>query len=347
MENKTLDFIKRMPKVELHLHLEGTIQPATAIELMHRNKAKDAPRTVEELRRLYRFQDLTRFVQAMKTVSNHIVTLKDLNRVCGEMLSELAAQKVRYVEFDCALQKYVDLGLSLSQVVASLENAILDAQSRYNIQARMVVNLQRSHGSDKTARLVENVVKLNHPMIVGFGLSGDETIFPQKDFIRAFATAKEAEMHRTVHAGEALGCQSVWDALLLLNAERIDHGTRAIEDSKLVHYLIDNKIPLTQCLTSNIRLNIVSDIAHHPFNLFFRSGVAVTLNTDDPQIFQSTLTHEYELAAAAFALTCEEISQIVLNGIRAAFLPVIEKNNLLNVIEAELLQCVVETRRSI
>ncbi|HPN33178.1 MAG TPA: adenosine deaminase [bacterium] len=321
LKDKTLDFIARMPKVELHLHLEGTIQPTTAIELMRRNCAKNAPRTVEELLKIYDFQDLSHFVRAMKIVSNHITRLEDLDRVCSEMLEECARQNTRYLEFDCALQKYIDLGMPLSDVVAVLDRAVQAAEVRYGILARMVVNLQRSHGDEKTANLVKEIARLNHPLIVGVGLSGDETQYPQKEFINTFAIAREAGLRRTVHAGEALGSQSVWDALELLHAQRIDHGTRAIEDERLVRHLVDAQIPLTQCLTSNLRLNVVSAVKRHPFALFFHSGVLVTLNTDDPQIFQTSLTGEYELAYRAFGFSEQELQRIAHNGIKASFLP--------------------------
>lgn len=328
-EENTLEFIGRMPKVELHLHLEGTIQPTTAIELMHRHQAVNAPQTVTELLNLYNFQDLTHFVQAMKIVSNHITTLEDLHRICGEMLVELVRQNVKYIEFDCALQKYVDLGWPLLDVITVLEKAVQEAQACYGIMAGLVVNLQRSHGAEKTAHLVEAVCKLAHPFIRGIGLSGDETKYPQREFTRAFAIAREAGLHRTVHAGEAMGSQSVWDALSLLHAERIDHGTRSIEDPKLVRHLIEKQIPLTQCLTSNKRLNIVAEVSQHPFQLFFRSGVLVTLNTDDPQIFQSSLTDEYQLAFQTFSLSHDELRRIVLNGVRACFLSPVGKEQLL------------------
>lgn len=321
LKDKTLDFIARMPKVELHLHLEGTIQPTTAIELMRRNQAKNAPQTVEELLKIYDFQDLSHFVRAMKIVSNHITQLQDLKRVCSEMLAECARQNIRYLEFDCALQKYIDLGMPLCDVVDVLDQAVHAAEERYGILSRMVVNLQRSHGDQKTADLVKAVARLHHPLIVGIGLSGDETQYPQKEFINTFALAKEAGLHRTVHAGEALGSQSVWDALELLHAQRIDHGTHAIEDDRLVRHLIDTQIPLTQCLTSNLRLNIVSAVKHHPFARFFHSGVLVTLNTDDPQIFQTSLTGEYELAYQTFAFSEQDLQRIAQNGIKASFLP--------------------------
>ena len=333
--NDELDnsFIERMPKVELHLHLEGSIQPATAIALMKRNRAEHVPKNSTELGQLYRFEDLSQFVTALRSVSSHIQRPEDLQRITRELLQTLVGQNVRYVEFDCALQKYLDLGLALDEILDALNSSVQEAASQ--ISARVIVNLQRSHGAAKTAALTERIAGLDHPLIVGIGLSGDESRYYQNEFVKAFAIAAEAGLHRTVHAGEALGAESVRDALDLLHAERIDHGTRAIEDPALVARLKEKKIPLTQCLSSNIRLNVVPSLAQHPFPRYLREGLIVALHTDDPQVFQVTLTNEYVLAQQSFDLTRKELQQIVLNGVTGSFLGEEEKEKLRDRIEAE------------
>ncbi|HPG82480.1 MAG TPA: adenosine deaminase [bacterium] len=313
------DFLQRMPKVELHLHLEGAIQPATAIDLMRRNGADYVPESSLDLKRLYRFEDLSQFVTALRSVSNHIQRLEDLQRIARELLDNLITQNVRYIEFDCAVQKYLDLGFALDEILAALQECAEEAAER--IEARLIINLQRSHGPQKTAELVERTAALDHPLVAGIGLSGDESRYPQRDYRRAFDLAREAGLHRTVHAGEALGPDSVRDALDLLHAERIDHGTRAIEDPVLVDRLREEQIPLTQCLSSNLRLNIIPDLHSHPFPLFLRQGLVVALHTDDPQVFGITLTGEYQLAHSGFSLTRDEIRRIVFNGVQGAFLP--------------------------
>lgn len=326
------DYIWRMPKIELHVHLEGSIQPATAIALMQRNRARYVPKSSAEVERLYRFEDLSQFVTAMRTVSNHLQQPGDLQRIVRELLQTLINQNVLYVEFDCALQKYLDLGFDLAETVDLID--LCTQQVAPQIQARMIVNLQRSHGDEKTAALVEQVARLDHPLIAGVGLSGDESLFPQSGFIRTFAIATEACLHRTVHAGEARGPESVRDALDLLQAERIDHGTRAMEDPALVERLRAEKIPLTQCLSSNLRLNVVPGIAQHPFPCFLRQGLLVALHTDDPEVFQVTLTDEYRLAQKSFDLTTAELRKIVLNGVEGAFLPAEKKEALRRQIES-------------
>ncbi len=326
------DYIWRMPKVELHVHLEGSIQPATAIALMQRNRAEYVPKSSAEVERLYRFEDLTQFVTAMRTVSNHLQRPEDLQRIVRELLQTLINQNVLYVEFDCALQKYLDLGFDLAEMVEQIALCVEEVAPQ--IQVRMIVNLQRAHGEDKTAALVEKVARLNHPLIAGVGLSGDESLFPQSGFVRTFAIAAEAGLHRTVHAGEARGPESVREALDLLKAERIDHGTRAMEEPALVDRLREERIPLTQCLSSNLRLNVVPGIASHPFPRYLRGGLVVALHTDDPEVFQVTLTDEYRLAQRSFDLTRAELHRIVLNGVEGAFLSAGKKEALRRQIES-------------
>jgi len=313
------EFIRRMPKVELHLHLEGSIRPQTALELMRRNDPSKAPANSFDVKRIYRFDNLSEFVQGMRNVSDNIRNLDDLQQVTLELFDSLIEQNVQYVEFDCAVQKYIDLGFSLEEIVDALYRCSLEFPVKNRLKSNLIINLQRSHDPAKVSKLVEQVVELDHPYIVGIGLSGDESSYPQSLFVEAFQIAREAGLHRTVHAGEAAGAASVWDALTKLHAERIDHGTRAIDDLKLVRYLQEHDIPLTQCLSSNINLNVVDGYENHPFGEFYKRGLCVTLNTDDPQVFGISLTKEFEIAAKYFSFDSDDLARIVLNGITASF----------------------------
>jgi adenosine deaminase len=315
LDQKFAEFIEKIPKAELHLHLEGSIRPQTAVELIRRYNPSSPNLSLKQVNNFYSFNSLPEFISGMRTVSQNIRTLKDLERVTGELIDSLYAQNVRYVEFDCALQKYLDRGFELDDIVES----IYESTQHRNLVAKMVVNLQRDHDPDNALTLVQNVAKLEHPFIVGIGLSGDETRYPPQLFSYVFDFAREVGFHITAHAGEAAGAKSVWAALKHLKIERIDHGTRAIEDKKLVAYLAEHQIPLTQCLTSNIKLKVVDSIETHPFGYFYHRGIPVTLNTDDPEVFRVSLTQEYKLAGESFDLTEEDIEKIVINTIDASF----------------------------
>ncbi|MBN2355909.1 hypothetical protein JXO59_07335, partial [candidate division KSB1 bacterium] len=207
------EFIRKMPKVELHVHLEGSIQPQTAIALMRRNNSELLPEDADDVKELYNFDNLSQFVTAMRSVSNNIVQLEDLTRVADELFEHLALQHVRYVEFDCALQKYLDLGFELADIVDAVYKSAKRAEEHLGILSRLIVNQIRSYGSEVCANLVRRVADLNHPFIAGVGLSGDEMKSPQKEFIKSYDIAREAGLGRTVHAGEAVGPESIWDAL--------------------------------------------------------------------------------------------------------------------------------------
>ncbi len=318
-----------MPKVELHCHLEGSIRPDTAIYMMKRNNVPGIPDRADQIHSLYRFTNLTEFVDGMKTVSNNIRELDDLIRITDELLESLIEQKVTYVEFDCAIQKYLALGHTLEHIIDAIHKQTLQSGVKDHIETRLVINLLRSMGPEAALDAIEQVHELNHPFVVGIGLSGDEGKFPQHLFTKPFARALELGMHRTVHAGEAMGPQSIWDALTLLHAERIDHGTMAIEDESLLDLLSKKQIPLTQCITSNVRLNIVRNLKEHPFGYFLNRGILITLNTDDPQVFNTTITSEYLLAAETFHLNVDQLMQISRNGIKGSFLSPSSKEKIL------------------
>lgn len=326
MVDETLDtFIEKMPKIELHLHLEGSIQPETAFHLIKNNNPYNPPKSVEEIKQRYRFGNLTEFIYGMKSVTDNILSIDDLQDVACQMLTNLAKENVVYVEYDCALQKYINLGLKLEAIVDALWQCAQKFEQEKGIMSRLIVNSQRSHGAESVESLAGKIIKLNHPYIVGFGLSGDESKYPQKFFTTAFEILQREGMHRTVHAGEAVGPRSVWDAIRLLYAERIDHGTRAIEDEELVKLLVEREIPLTQCLTSNVKLNVVNDYLSHPFGAFLKRNVRVTLNTDDPAIFESNLTNEIKIATHEFNLSINDLNTLTSNSVDASFLTKTEK----------------------
>ncbi len=331
-----IEFINHIPKVELHLHLEGSIRPVTALELFYRQNPDTPQIDYNELYKLYRFDSLGEFVTGMQRITNNIQSIEDLQRITVELMDSLCKQNVYYVEFDCAVQKYLDIGFSLDVIIDSIYSVVKNIQRQNKIKANLNINLLRGHGPEKAEQLVEQIVALNHPFIRGIGLSGDETAVKQQEFTHAFHLAREGGLHRTAHAGESMGAHSIWDAIHYLQVERIDHGTRAIEDTQLMDYLALYHIPLTQCLTSNIRLKVVKSYEQHPFAEFLKRGICVTLNTDDPHVFDITLTGEYQLAATTFNLNMMDMRQIVFNSIQASFMTDDEKKRMEQLIAADI-----------
>ena len=315
------DFIRWMPKVELHMHLEGCIRASTANALIKRNHPGHKTLGNAGILKLYRFNSLSDFVYSMGKVSDNLKSPQDLARVAQETFSALIAQNVRYVEFDCALSKYLKLGYPLNVIVDAIKEVVSGLETEYDFKAKMLANIIRHHGPETARSLVEQLIDLSDDFIVGIGLSGDEKAFPAPMFKDTFDLARKAGLKITVHAGEDDGPVSVWDALNTLNAHRIDHGIRSMDDESLVRYLKKHNIPVTQCLTSNLRLGLVDSLDDHPFRSFYDQGLTVSLHTDDPEIFHVSLTSEFALAASQFELGAEDIEKIVMNSVVSSFLP--------------------------
>jgi len=319
------DFIRWMPKIELHLHLEGCIRPSTANALMKRNRPGHHTPGCAGIFKLYKFESLSDFVYSMEKVSNNLRTPQDVARIAREILTALIAQNVRYVEFDCALSKYILLGNSLNDMIDAVKDVVHRLEAEYDFHAKMIANIIRHHGPEKARSLVEEIVKVSDDFIVGIGLSGDEKAFPAAMFKDVFDLAKTAGLKCTVHAGEDAGPVSVWEALRDLNADRIDHGIRSREDESLIRFLQKDHVPLTHCLTSNVRLGLVKDLNNHPFRDFYDQGLMVSLHTDDPEVFHVSLTSEYYLAARQFGLSADDFENIAMNSICSSFLTDEEK----------------------
>ncbi|HIJ42108.1 MAG TPA: adenosine deaminase [Deltaproteobacteria bacterium] len=321
IDRRLADFIRWMPKVELHMHLEGCISPATANALIKRNRpGHHAPGPVEIVK-LYKFNSLPDFVYSMQQVSNNLRTPQDVARIAKEILTPLIAQNVRYVEFDCALSKYILLGNSLKETVDAIKEVVHELEAEHDFHAKLVANIIRHHGPETARSLVEKIIDLSDDFIVGIGLSGDEKAFPASMFKEVFDLAKNAGFNCTVHAGEGAGPESVWAALRDLNADRIDHGIRSREDESLIRFLQKNHVPLTQCLTSNVQLGLVRDLNDHPFRNFYDQGLMVSLHTDDPEVFHVSLTSEYFLAGKQFRLVADDFQRLTTNAIYSSFLP--------------------------
>lgn len=306
--------------MELHMHLEGCIRPATANALIKRNHPERQAPGLAEIVKIYKFNTLSDFVYSMEKVSNNLKTPRDVARIAEEILTTLIAQNARYVEFDCALSKYILLGNSLKDIVDAIKEVVNRLEAEHDFHAKLVANIIRHHGPEAAQALVEKLIDLSDDFVVGIGLSGDEKAFPAHLFKEVFAMAKNAGLRCTVHAGEDDGPESVWSALTDLNADRIDHGVRAIEDESLICFLQKNRIPITQCLTSNVQLGLVKNLDDHPFKDLYDRGLMVSLNTDDPEVFHVSLTSEHFLAGTKFELCADDFESVMVNSIYSSFL---------------------------
>lgn len=325
-----------MPKIELHIHLEGTIRPKRALSLIRRYNPDSPIKSVEDVEKQYRFGNLPDFLRAMQSITDYLRSPEDLYETALDMLNDLVRQNVHYVEFDCNIYKYMLRGFTAREVINALKSAIYQVQAESDLGVGIVLNLVRKYGPEASLDAVKAIVDLNDKLIVGVGLSGDENQHPPEVFRDAFKIARDHGLGITVHAGEASGPDSIWNALTTLSAQRIDHGTRAKDDPALLEYLVKQQVPLTMCPTSNLLLNVVDSYSEHPIKDYFDRGIPVNVNSDDPAIFNTNVTRELLIITEVFNFTASELEKLMVNAIQATFLGPAQKASLLESVAGKI-----------
>ena len=330
-------FAQRMPKVELHIHLEGSIWPETAMALAQRHGVSLPAESPAELQAWFRFRDFNHFVEVYLTLSHLLQTSEDFEFITVELGRRLAQQNIRYAEvtFTAYTHLWQGKGLRPDDLIAGLDAGRQIVRERFGVELAWVLDIPRNLSFDKdTGRYtgaasdptVEMALDWRGRGVVALGLGGYEIGAPPEPFAEAFERARSGGLHSAPHAGEHMGPESVWGAIQALGAERIGHGVRAIEDPALVSYLAERQIPIELNPTSNIRLGVFPDFQSHPLRRFWDEGVYTTVNSDDPPLFNTTLNQEYQLLVDAFGFDVEALEQISLNALRASFLPANRKN---------------------
>jgi adenosine deaminase/aminodeoxyfutalosine deaminase len=301
------DFLRDLPKAELHVHLEGSVEPQTLHEL-------DPDTPLENFRTLYEYPDFDAFLKAFGAVGKRLRTPDDYALVTRRLLECLAAQNVRYAEIIVA----AGVVLWKGEDFAPIFDAVCEAAQSSQVEVRWIIDAVRQFGVEPAMRVAELAAARVDRGVVAYGIGGSEERGPAAWFKDIFAFAKRAGLHLTAHAGESMGPESIWSALEI-GAERIGHGIRAIEDPVLVAHLRDHDIPLEICITSNLVTGVIKRLEHHPVRRLYDAGVPIVLNTDDPAMFRCSLVEEYRLGARAFGFTEDELKDIAENGFRYAF----------------------------
>ena len=330
-------FIRRLPKAELHLHLEGTIMPATLVELSARHDAQ--PLTLAEAEALYKFSNFTGFLDAFKAVCQRLVTPEDYELAAWRMIEQLAAQGVVHAEV------YVSVGViymsrnhdpaAFEPIFAGLERARERGQRELGLTLYWIFDAVRHFTVAEAERVFLKAAEMRpqYPSIVAIGLGGDERRAGSEPFRALFAQAAKAGLRLTNHAGETTGPEAIREALAI-GSERIGHAVSAVKDFYLMEELKARAIPLELNPTSNVRTGVCASFAQHPLRRYFDAGLLVTLNSDDPAFFGSDLVNEYLLAHTEQGFTRSELRLLAANSIRASFLPELEKVEWLFQIEA-------------
>jgi adenosine deaminase/aminodeoxyfutalosine deaminase len=326
-------YIRRLPKAELHLHLEGTVTPETLAELSARHDS--APLTLDQARALFHYTDFTGFLMAFKAITEHLQTAEDYELIAWRMAQRLARQGVVHAEV------YVSVGVvyffrrsEFEPLFEGMERARLRAESELGLSIYWIFDAVRHFGPEEAARVFRKAAELRpqHPSIIGIGIGGDERRTGAEPFRDLYAEARDNGLRLTAHAGETVGPQGIWGAINI-GAERLGHVLSAVHDPELLSLLAERQIPLEICVTSNVRTGCCARPEEHPLRRYFDSGLMVTLNSDDPSLFASDLEDEYRLAHESFGFTAEHLRELAANSIEASFLPAERKVELLRRIE--------------
>ena len=332
------DALRRWPKAELHVHLDGALRPATMLELARQQGVRLPAETPEALAKAMLVRDAKNLEEYLEKYSITLSVLQSaaaLERVAYEFVVDKAAENVRYVEV-----RYSPLlhrpALTLAQAIEAPLAGIRRASAETGTKVGLIVCGMRTKSPSESLELARAAAEYQSAGVTAFDLAGAERGFPARDHRAAFEYAAGHGMACTCHAGEGDGPQSIQQALHECGAQRIGHGTRLGEDPALLEEVIARKIPLEMCLTSNVHTHVVSSVAEHPFKRYLQQGVVVTLNTDGPLTDGITLTDEYFQAHAVLGLSPDDLARVVLNTCESAFLPEFEKVALVSRVQSEL-----------
>ena len=318
-----LQYLQAAPKAELHVHLEGSIQPETLLKLARRHNITLPADTLEGLKDWFRFRNFHHFIEVYVTITKCLRTVEDFELIVFEYGAELARQNARYAEvtFSPGNHKWIN-NVDQDIYMAGLSQGRARVRESFGIEINWVFDVVRNTPDPLRADYTTNVaIEGKAEGVVALGLGGLETGYPPEPFAPWFDRARAAGLHSAPHAGEMAGPASIWGAIRALGVERIGHGVRAIEDGALVAYLAEHQLPIETNPSSNIRLGVYPDFSRHPLRQLYEAGVPLTVNTDDPPLFNVTLTGELCLLDDPFGFDIGAIDTVLLNAVRHSFLP--------------------------
>jgi adenosine deaminase len=311
--------IERLPKCELHIHIEGSLEPELMFALARRNNIRLPYASVEAVRQAYSFGNLQDFLDIYYRGMSVLITEQDFYDLAFAYLQRARADNVRHVEMFFDPQGHTARGVAFATVIGGLSRAIADAKRQLGVDASLIMCFLR-HLDEADAEKTLDLALAFRDKIVGVGLDSSEAGHPPSKFKRVFARARDAGLFVTAHAGEEGPPGYVWEALDVLGVGRVDHGNRSLEDDALVGRLARERMALTVCPLSNLRLRVIDDIKHHPLRRMLDKGLVVTVNSDDPAYFGGYVNDNFHAVSDALILTRDEIAAIVRNSFQASLM---------------------------
>ena len=339
------DFFYALPKTDLHLHLDGSLRLETILDMAEKQKVDLGVSDVDGLKKLIGpgkvHGSLDEYLKGFAITLKVLQTEEGLYRAAYELAEDAAKENIHYMEVRYSPILHTNQGLSLTTIVDAVLEGLRDAEKEFKISSGVIVCGIRNISPDVSLRLAELSVAFKNRGVVGFDLAGSEYNYPAKDHIDAFNLILSNNVNVTIHAGEAYGPDSIHQALHYCGAHRIGHGTRLREDGGLLNYVNDHRVPLEVCLSSNAQTKAVKSLSDHPLRFYYDLGLRVTLNTDNRLITDTTMTKEYMVAHKHFCFSGKDVLEMVINGIKSAFIPYEYKRHLLRKTKKQVMDMIL------
>ena len=332
MKQHDHQFIQKLPKAELHVHIEGTFEPELMFAIAQRNHIKLPYKSVDELRKAYQFNNLQDFLNIYYQCANVLRHEQDFYDLTWAYLEKASSQGVLHAEIFFDPQTHTNRGIQFEIVINGITKALTDGQTKLGISSRLIMCFLRHLEAKEAMKTLEAAIPFKEK-IIAVGLDSSEIGNPPSKFQRVFEKAHKEGFLAVAHAGEEGSAFYIWEALKLLHVRRVDHGNHALDDKSLVEYLTQKQIPLTICPLSNIRLKVVKNLKKHPLKKMMKSGLLVCINSDDPAYFGGYIGDNYQAIADALLLSKEELLQLAKNSFQASFLNIDEKKKMIEAVE--------------
>lgn len=333
------EILKKIPKVDLHCHLDGSVRTSTVLELAKKQKVKLPTDNIEELNKYVQVspdcRSLTEFLKAFEFFYPLLQNPYAVEKIGYELCEDAASENIKYLEVRFAPFLQATENFKITDVVKICLDGLRQGSRDFKIGVGLILCCYRSIPKEANITTVELAKKYSDSGVVALDLAGDETKYPTRDFAAPFILAKKYKIPFTVHAGESAGSESIKEAVKL-GANRIGHGVHLIDDTDLMEEIKEKEIPLEMCITSNIQTHVIADLESHPIKFFFDSGVIVTINTDDRSVSGIDLTNEYNVAVNRLGFNVSDLIKIIHNGINALFIPNKNKADLSKIFESEI-----------
>lgn len=324
MTRNLQQFLKEIPKCELHLHIEGSFEPELMFEIADRNGIKIKYNTIDELRNAYQFDNLQEFLDLYYEGAGALIYEQDFYDLTTAYFKKCAEDNVVHTEIFVDPQTHTARGIAMETVINGVHKAMSHAKEKWGISSYLIVCFLRHLDEESALKTYDESLKFRDK-IIGYGLDSSEMGHPPVKFARVFEKARNDGFEIVAHAGEEGPADYIWEAINVLGVSRIDHGVRCLEDEELVNHLAENEIPLTVCPLSNLKLQVVKEMKDHPLKKMLDKGLKVTINSDDPAYFGGYVNENFLETATALNLSNKEIIQIAKNSFKASYLPENEK----------------------